>query len=233
MAEGLGTTTPVTVTGHGTVLSDSITDEELEGIASGPIDGGDGTEVEALPITEAMRFVEYANEHNDACRESGRTEDLLTKEAVAGAIMAERLLRHWGQADARDEIAEIDRKLQARWHIPLRKRHLMGERARLEAKLANPRSWTLWSVASGDNLELSEILTWERHHAKVIDGTFFALTADGEATLGRQDGVLPMWEIMRLLEKEPLDDCDELLYETTLERLLSTKLAYDLCDCKW
>lgn len=206
-----------------------IRGQEMDEIGEAPVIVTGERDVSPLPVSEVRRFVDYANRHNESVL-AGETGLPITREAVIKTVTTERLMRHWGRQDKVEEMSRMDKRLQSRWLLPARRKSLESQRAILESRLDDWEGHTLWDLASGRWWELLDVMTWEGNPAKVIEGTFLALTEKGEQAYGTDDGMFPMWEIMLVIETADLGDCEEVLCDQALARMTEQGLAYDLHD---
>lgn len=182
-------------------------------------DPTDGEGIPPMPVDEVAKLVAAATARNN------EREHSVSYAAVANAVAMTRIYRF----DHRN-VCEMLLRHAEEGRLPV----LMaaeGEQAirRMRERLANPRSWSLWEIASGEWLDLA-LIDDNGTERTLVDNGPYVLTRKGEQLVGTEEGVLPMWVLMADAEHADPYECEELFREVTFTALMDEGLVWDSFD---
>lgn len=186
----------------------------LDGYGEDPLGG---EELPALPADEVAEIIECVTKHNN------RYGNQISRAAVANALAMARIYRY----DHRSVIEMAIRKLMRRRTSAMRARAIAEQRRQLEAKLVDPKAWSLWDVCSGRWLEMEAVEGADGTETVVVDGGPYVLTDAGEERVGTREGVIGMAELVLACDGEDPYDYEGVFRRITFERLTDEGLAYD------
>lgn len=185
----------------------------LDGYGEDPLEG-EG--LPPLPEDEVAELLEYVTKHNN------RHGNQVSRAAVANALAMARVYRYDHKSVAEMLLRKVlDGKLP-----PDMGRDADAARERLERRLADPSSWSLWEVCSGEWLTL-ETVEGDDGDETIVDGGPYVLTKKGEAMVGAPEGVIPMWSLMADCADEDPYDCEGMFRRLTFESLVDNGLVRD------